>query len=244
MLPGNFQKYFVERRGSHLEAVDPVAVGRSRAKLTRYAGGKTEFTPDDLNKIVPIVMHGDAAFAGQGLVAETLNLSQLEGYGTGGTMHVVLNNQIGFTTLPADARSSQYATDVAKMLMVPIFHVHGEDPEAAARRELFEETGYLADDWTYLGTYRVDANRGCGNGHFYLARGAREAGAIHADDLEEQHLLLLGVRAGERVGFQKHGAHPCAGIAAVRHEHQVLLQRCNIRHGDAADRLPCRSRCR
>jgi 2-oxoglutarate dehydrogenase E1 component len=82
--------------------------------------------------ILPLLVHGDAAFAGQGMVAETLNLSQLEGYATGGTIHIVLNNQIGFTTLPEDARSTRYATDVARLLMIPIFHVHGEEPEAVA----------------------------------------------------------------------------------------------------------------
>jgi len=110
---------------SHLEAVDPLVEGKSRAHQDRRGeGGRKE--------VLPILMHGDAAFAGQGIVAETLNLSQLEGYGTGGTLHIVVNNQIGFTTLPVDARSTRYATDVARMLMVPIFHVHGEDPEAVA----------------------------------------------------------------------------------------------------------------
>lgn len=110
---------------SHLEAVDPLVEGKSRAHQDRRGEkGRKE--------VLPILIHGDAAFAGQGMVAETLNLSQLEGYGTGGTLHIVVNNQIGFTTLPADARSTRYATDVAKMLMVPIFHVHGEDPEAVA----------------------------------------------------------------------------------------------------------------
>jgi 2-oxoglutarate dehydrogenase E1 component len=83
------------------------------------------------NAVLPLLIHGDAAFAGQGIVAETLNMSQLTGYKTGGTIHLVINNQIGYTTLPENARSTRYATDVAKMLMVPIFHVHGENPEAA-----------------------------------------------------------------------------------------------------------------
>ena len=110
---------------SHLEVVNPVVEGKARARQDRRgASGRRQ--------VLPVLVHGDAAFAGQGLVAETLNLSQLEGYGTGGTLHVVLNNQIGFTTMPQDARSTRYATDVAKMLMVPIFHVHGDDPEAVA----------------------------------------------------------------------------------------------------------------
>lgn len=110
---------------SHLEAVDPVVEGKARARQDRIGS-------EGAKRLLPVLVHGDAAFAGQGVVAETLNLSQLEGYRTGGTIHVVLNNQIGFTTLPADARSTRYATDVAKMLMVPIFHVHGDDPEAVA----------------------------------------------------------------------------------------------------------------
>ncbi len=109
---------------SHLEAVDPVVEGRTRAKQNLYH--------DTERKIgIPLLIHGDAAFSGQGLVAETLNLSQLAGYTTGGTVHIVVNNQIGFTTSPNDARSTTYCTDVAKMLQVPIFHVNGEDPEAA-----------------------------------------------------------------------------------------------------------------
>jgi 2-oxoglutarate dehydrogenase E1 component len=108
---------------SHLEAVNPVVEGRMRAKQRR--AGDTE------RKLgLPILIHGDAAFAGQGLVAETLNLSRLPGYCTGGTIHVVVNNQIGFTTAPSDARSTHYCTDVAKMIEAPIFHVNGEDPEA------------------------------------------------------------------------------------------------------------------
>ena len=108
---------------SHLEAVNPVVEGRMRAKQRR-------FQDRDRRLGVPVLIHGDAAFAGQGLVAETLNLSQLPGYRTGGTIHIVVNNQIGFTTAPSDSRSTRYCTDVAKMIEVPIFHVNGEDPEA------------------------------------------------------------------------------------------------------------------
>src|ERR1700732_5319809 len=109
---------------SHLEAVDPVVEGTARAR--QRIRGDTEHR----KKVLPLLIHGDAAFAGQGIVAETLNMSQLHGYGTGGTLHVVVNNQIGFTTLPEDARSSMYATDIAKMIEVPILHVNGEDPLA------------------------------------------------------------------------------------------------------------------
>jgi 2-oxoglutarate dehydrogenase E1 component len=109
---------------SHLEAVDPVVEGTARAR--QRIRGDTEHR----RKVLPLLLHGDAAFAGQGIVAETLNMSQLAGYSTGGTIHLVINNQIGFTTLPEDARSSMYATDIAKMIEVPILHVNGEDPVA------------------------------------------------------------------------------------------------------------------
>jgi 2-oxoglutarate dehydrogenase E1 component len=111
---------------SHLEFVNPVAVGRTRAKQDR--AGDLE-----RSRGMTVLIHGDAAFAGEGIVQETLNLSQLAGYRIGGTLHVVVNNQIGFTTSPTEARSSTYATDVAKMLQIPIFHVNGEDPEAVAQ---------------------------------------------------------------------------------------------------------------
>lgn len=110
---------------SHLEWVDPVVEGIVRAKQTRLGDNKAH------QKVMPILIHGDAAFAGQGVVAETLNLSQLSGYRTGGTIHIIVNNQIGFTTTPEDSRSTTYATDVAKMIQAPIFHVNGDDPEAA-----------------------------------------------------------------------------------------------------------------
>jgi 2-oxoglutarate dehydrogenase E1 component len=109
---------------SHLEAVNPVVEGTARARQRMRGDTETR------RKVLPLMIHGDAAFAGQGVVAETLNMSQLHGYGTGGTIHVVVNNQIGFTTLPEDARSSMYATDIAKMIEAPIFHVNGDDPLA------------------------------------------------------------------------------------------------------------------
>ncbi|MEW6439692.1 MAG: 2-oxoglutarate dehydrogenase E1 component [bacterium] len=109
---------------SHLEAVDPVVEGRVRAKQIQRRD------TEQRRKVVPLLIHGDAAFSGQGLVAETLNLSQLDGYRTGGTVHLIINNQIGFTTVPRDCRSTYYSTDVAKMIEAPIFHVNGDDPEA------------------------------------------------------------------------------------------------------------------
>ena len=111
---------------SHLEFVNPVALGRLRAKQDRLG----DF---DRRKSCVILIHGDAAFAGEGVVQETLNLSELPGYQTGGTVHIIVNNHVGFTTSPSEARSCTYATDVARMLQIPIFHVNGEDPEAVAQ---------------------------------------------------------------------------------------------------------------
>jgi 2-oxoglutarate dehydrogenase E1 component len=123
---GASMKLTLASNPSHLEAVDPIVEGMARAKQLLIGDKNRAF-------IIPVLLHGDAAFAGQGVVAETLNLSQLSGYRTGGTVHIVINNQIGFTTGPESARSSVYATDVAKMVQAPIFHVNGDDPEACIR---------------------------------------------------------------------------------------------------------------
>jgi len=134
---------------SHLEAVDPVVEGMTRAK--EDGGGDQERT-----QVLPLLLHGDAAFAGQGVVAETLNLSEVPGYDVGGTIHVVVNNQLGFTTAPEMGRSTVYATDVAKMVQAPIFHVNGDDPEACVRvaRLAFEfrqrfRKDVVIDMWCY-----------------------------------------------------------------------------------------------
>jgi 2-oxoglutarate dehydrogenase E1 component len=120
---------------SHLEAVDPVAMGRARAKLTRHGakGAQLDRSKPMLNKVWTIVMHGDAAFAGQGIWAETLNLADLAAYTVGGSIHIVVNNLIGFTTRPAQEHSSRYASSIARRQSVPIFHVNAEDPDAVVR---------------------------------------------------------------------------------------------------------------
>ncbi|AWB92976.1 multifunctional oxoglutarate decarboxylase/oxoglutarate dehydrogenase thiamine pyrophosphate-binding subunit/dihydrolipoyllysine-residue succinyltransferase subunit [Aeromicrobium chenweiae] len=123
---GDKIKVSIAANPSHLEVVDPVLEGITRAKQDRLNRGQ-EYP------VLPVLVHGDAAFAGQGVVAETLNLSQLRGYRTGGTIHLIVNNQVGFTTSPSSSRSSTYCTDVARMIQAPVFHVNGDDPEACIR---------------------------------------------------------------------------------------------------------------
>ncbi|MFH5824108.1 multifunctional oxoglutarate decarboxylase/oxoglutarate dehydrogenase thiamine pyrophosphate-binding subunit/dihydrolipoyllysine-residue succinyltransferase subunit [Georgenia sp. AZ-5] len=124
---GTQTKVYLAANPSHLEAADAVLEGVVRAKQDRIDLGEKGFS------VLPVLIHGDAAFAGQGVVTETLQLSQLRGYRTGGTVHIIVNNQIGFTTGPASSRSSYYATDIVKGLQIPVFHVNGDDPEAVAR---------------------------------------------------------------------------------------------------------------
>lgn len=133
-LPDGEVRVSLAANPSHLEAVNAVTEGKARARqrILGDDGAKT-----DRKVVLPILIHGDAAFAGQGTVAEVLNLSQLEGYRTGGTIHLIVNNQIGFTTMPEDARSSAYATDVAKMIEAPILHVNGEEPNELVWAALF-----------------------------------------------------------------------------------------------------------
>ncbi len=144
---GNEVKLTLASNPSHLEAVNPVVEGMARAKQ-RLIWNNEKANSANFQQVIPLLIHGDAAFAGQGVVAETLNLSQLDGYTTGGTIHIVINNQIGFTTAPIHARSSTYATDVARMIQAPVFHVNGDDPEAAVR------TAGIALD--YRQTYHKD----------------------------------------------------------------------------------------
>jgi 2-oxoglutarate dehydrogenase E1 component len=127
-LKGNKVNVSLAANPSHLEAVNPVLEGIVRAKLDRL-----DAVPRNQFPVVPVLIHGDAAFAGQGVVPETLNMAALRGYKTGGTIHLVINNQVGFTTPPSESRSTVYSTDVAKSIQAPIFHVNGDDPEAVVR---------------------------------------------------------------------------------------------------------------
>jgi 2-oxoglutarate dehydrogenase E1 component len=180
---------------SHLEFVNPVALGRMRAKQDRARD-------TDRKRGMVILIHGDAAFAGEGVIQETLNLSQLGAYTVGGTLHIVINNQIGFTTSPSEMKSSIYATDVAKMLQIPIFHVNGEDPEAVAqvvhlamdfRREFKRDV--VIDMWSYR---RLGHNEG--DEPFFtqplLYRAIKQRKSVREGYLE--HLLKLqGVTGAE-----------------------------------------------
>src|SRR5271168_3293781 len=121
---------------SHLEAVDPVAIGRTRAKQMRRGDA-------GLRHVLPVIMHGDSSFAGQGVGAETLNMAGVEGFTVGGSVHIIVNNLIGFTTIPRDSQSSRFSSDLAKRLPIPIFHVNSEDPDAVAR------VGRIAAEYRY-----------------------------------------------------------------------------------------------
>ncbi len=130
---GNEIKVQLSCNPSHLEFVNPVVEGMSRARQDMFRNGQQKTREEVIDKVLPVLMHGDAAFAGQGIVMETLQLANLPGYRTGGTIHLVINNQVGFTTSPENSRSSIYSTDAAQITQTPIFHINGDDPEAAFR---------------------------------------------------------------------------------------------------------------
>src|SRR5262245_60644410 len=191
---------------SHLEFVNPVALGRMRAKQDRVGD-------EDRRRGMVILIHGDASFAGEGVIQETLNLSQLDAYMVGGALHIVINNQIGFTTSPEQTKSSVYATDVAKMLQIPIFHVNGEDPEAVAqavrlamdfRREFKRDV--VIDMWSYR---RLGHNEG--DEPFFtqplLYRAIKQTKPVREGYLDRL-LKLQGVTSAE-----------ADEIAVSRHEH-------------------------
>ena len=183
---------------SHLEAVNPVVEGKARARQRMIGddGVKT-----DRKVVLPLLIHGDAAFAGQGPVAELLNLSQLGGYRTGGTIHLVINNQIGFTTMPEDARSSAYATDVAKMIEAPILHVNGERPEEliwAAEFALEFRQVWGRDVVIDMYCYRRQGHNETDQAAFtqpHIYRqisGRKTAGQLYLDELVASGILSVG----------------------------------------------------
>ena len=195
---GDKIKVSVAANPSHLEAVDPVLEGIARAKQDMLNQG--EAFP-----VMPLLVHGDAAFAGQGVVAETLNLSQLRGYRTGGTIHVVVNNQVGFTTSPAASRSSLYCTDVARMVQAPIFHVNGDDPEACIR------VARLAFEYRQAFNKDVVIDLVC-----YRRRGHNEGDdpSLHAaPDVRPDRAEALGAQALHRVPDRPRRHHARGGRA-------------------------------
>ena len=186
---------------SHLEAVDPVAMGRARAKQTRLGA-------DSKKAVVPIVMHGDAAFAGQGIWAETLNLADLKAYTVGGTIHVIVNNLIGFTTRPVQAQSSRFASDIAKRQSVPIFHVNAEDPDAVVR----------------VGTIAAEYRANFGSDVVVDIIGYRRHGHSEVDDPTiTQPLLYERIKSHPqlwKIYAQRTGIDPAAMVESVRAEYE------------------------
>ncbi len=189
---------------SHLEAVGPVVEGRARAKQ-RLRNDK------DRNLVVPIIIHGDAAVAGQGVVAETLNFSQLKGYRTGGTIHVVVNNHIGFTTRPEDSRSTTYCTDIAKAIGAPIFHVNGEDPEAIVT------VARLAADYRRRYNKDVFIDMWC----------YRKYGHNEQDEQSFTQPLLTKLIKQQKPVMTKYAATLLEEGVISEHDHKVLKDRVN-----------------
>ena len=188
---------------SHLEFVNPVVLGRARAR-------QDERGDRERRRVLPLLIHGDADFAGQGVVQETLNLSELAGYGTGGAVHVIVNNQIGFTTSPDKARSCEYASDVARMLQVPVFHVNGEHPESVAH------VTRLALD--FRDRYRKDVIIDL---YCYRRYGHNEGD----EPAFTQPLMYEAIR--RRPGVREVYVEQLAGGAVPRQEAEALLERCH-----------------
>jgi 2-oxoglutarate dehydrogenase E1 component len=196
---------------SHLEAVDPVAMGRARAKQTRFGISTSINDPASVahEKVVPIVMHGDAAFAGQGIWAETLNLADLQAYTVGGTIHVIVNNLIGFTTRPVQEHSSRFASDIAKRQSVPVFHVNCEDPDAVVR----------------VGAMAAEYRAKFGSDVVVDLIGYRRHGHSEVDDptITQPRLyeLIKNHPPLWKIYAQKIGVDPAQTVAAVRAEYEV-----------------------
>src|SRR5712692_8826679 len=190
---------------SHLEAVDPVAIGRARAKQARIGSGGR-------GKILPIVVHGDAAFAGQGIWAETMNFADLEAYSVGGTIHVIVNNLLGFTTPPAELHSSRYASSLAKRQDVPIFHVNGEDLDAVAR----------------IGQMALAYRNAFGSDVVVDLIGYRRHGHSELDDPTiTQPLLYAKIKEHPtlwQIYAKQIGVDPAKAVAAIRAEFEAALK--------------------
>ena len=224
---------------SHLEAVDPVVEGIVRPKQDRLGDAARA-------RVIPLLIHGDAAFAGQGVVAETLNLSQLDGYSTGGTIHLIINNQIGFTTLPDEARSTPYSTDVARGVQAPIFHLNGDDPDAAVRvvevafdyRQEFKKD-VVIDMFCYR---RHGHNEGDDPSYTQpiLYRKIKDhplVGTLYAEQLVREGVLPAeDVEAMRKAAAQRfHEAYDAAQANAERYEVQELSA---VRHDEIGNFCP------
>lgn len=220
---------------SHLEAVDPVLEGLVRAKQDLLDHGSIDSDGQRAFSVVPLMLHGDAAFAGQGVVAETLNLANLPGYRVGGTIHIIVNNQIGFTTAPEYSRSSEYCTDVAKMIGAPIFHVNGDDPEACvwvARlavdfRQRFKKDVVIdmlcyrrrghneGDDPSMTNPYMydvVDTKRGARKSYTEALIGRGDISMKEAEDALRDYQGQLERVFNEVRELEKHGVQPSESV--------------------------------
>ncbi len=196
---GNLVHLSLTPNPSHLEAVNPVVLGKARASQRMRARGRPLTRPDEFqDQVMPVLLHGDAAFAGQGIVAECFGFSGVPGYSTGGTLHFVINNQVGFTTSPAFARSSPYPSDVAKIVQAPIFHVNGDDPEAVTFatkvatefRQRFNRD-VVIDMWCYrrFGHNEADEPSFTQPLMYERIREHRSVAALYADRLVEEGLV-------------------------------------------------------